>query len=79
MTVSSNGNGHCAEVRLELVIDGRALDVEQVGPRSCLLAQPIDVPPGEADVVMHVDGHRRTWRVTLPQGISRISKRVAFG
>ncbi|HUY35658.1 MAG TPA: hypothetical protein VMV69_23140 [Pirellulales bacterium] len=79
MAASSNGNGYSAEVRLELVIDGRSLDVEQVGPRSCLLAEPIDHPPGEAEVVMHVDGQRRTWRVAIPQGISRISKRVVFG
>jgi hypothetical protein len=72
-------NGYSADVRLQLIVDGRTLDVEQVSPDSCLLVRPIDHPPCEAQFVLSVDGRRREYRVVLPQGISSTSSLVPFG
>lgn len=77
MTIPSSG--YSSDVRLELRINGRTLTVEQTGPGSCLLAEPIDHPPCDGELVILIDGRRHAKRVTLPQGISRQSKRVVFG
>jgi hypothetical protein len=72
-------SGYSADVRLELRINGQALPVEQTGPESCLLVEPIDHPPCDGELVIHIDGRRHVHRVNLPEGISRQSKRVVFG
>jgi hypothetical protein len=72
-------NGYSSNVRLQLIVNGCTFEVEQVLRETCLLAEPIDHPPCEGELVMHVDGRRRVWPVTIPDGISRDSKIVVFG
>lgn len=67
----SVSNGYSADVRLQLIVNGHIFEVEQVLRDSCLLAAPIDHAPCEAELVMHVDGRRRSWSVALPDGIRR--------
>jgi hypothetical protein len=71
-------NGYSSNVRLELRINGRTLQVAQVAPDWCILMDAADHPPCEAELVMYVDDARRTWNVKLPGGISKSSKRVQF-
>ena len=72
-------NGYSSDVRLQLIVGERTFEVEQALRGTCLLAEPIDHPPCEGELVMHVDGRRRVWPVTIPAGISAQSKRVVFG
>lgn len=71
--------GYSSDVRLRLIVGERTFEVEQVLCGTCRLAEPIDHPPCEGELVMHVDGRRRVWPVTIPAGISRDSKLVTFG
>jgi hypothetical protein len=75
----SVSHGYSSDVRLQLIVNGRTFEVEQVLCETCLLAEPIDHPPCEGELVMHVDGRPRVWPVTIPAGISRDSKLVVFG
>jgi hypothetical protein len=59
-----------------LRVGDRCLDVAQAAVDTCLLRDPIDHPPCEAELVLLVDGHAHSWRVRLPQGITRTSRRV---
>jgi hypothetical protein len=76
MSVSS---GYSSDVRLQLIVGERAFEVEQALCGTCLLAEPVDYPPCEGELVMHVDGRRRAWPVVLRDGISAQSKLVVFG
>lgn len=64
-------HGYSSNVRLHLIVGEHSLEVEQVGGDSCLLADPFDHPPCSAELVMYVDDWRRSWKVTLPDGIVR--------
>ncbi|HET6883829.1 MAG TPA: hypothetical protein VFI31_26990 [Pirellulales bacterium] len=75
----SAASGYSSDVRLQLIVNGRTFEVEQVLCETCLLAEPIDHPPCEGELVMHVDGRPRVWPVKIPGGISRASKLVTFG
>ena len=76
-SISSSG-GHSSRVEMRLVLLGAALRVAQLGPDYLLLEQPIDHPPTEAEFLFSVDAAQRQWRVSLPEGISKCSKRVAM-
>jgi len=76
MTSSNSTAGFSAQVRLELIVGDRTCDLAEIGPDSVYLRNPISLPPAEADVIMHVDGKRRVWRVYLPDGIREGDKLV---
>ncbi|MBI3463007.1 MAG: hypothetical protein HY000_08095 [Planctomycetes bacterium] len=61
--------GYSAKIDLQLLVNGQALDVAQVGPSRCVLTQPVDLPPGtEGEFILTVDGHDRRWHVLLLDG-----------
>ena len=62
--------GYSAEVQLRLIVDDHEYALSQIGPNCIVPRGTVTLPPCEADVVMHVDGHRRVWRVWLPDGVS---------
>ena len=70
MSLSNGYTGYSADVRLNLIVDGREFALSQIGPDRIALRNPIELPPCEADVVMHVDNHQQVWRVWLPDGVS---------
>lgn len=75
---ASRYGGHSADVRIRLVLNGESIPVAQLGPDFLLLDAPADHPPGDARVVLQVDRSERTWTVSLPDGISAQSERVAI-
>lgn len=74
----SVSHGYSSDVRLRLIVGERTFEVEQVLCGTCLLAEPVDHPPCEGELVMHVDDRRRVWPVVLRDGISAQSKLVVF-
>ncbi len=62
-------NGHSAEVRIDLILNGRTLSVGQLGPDFLVLDQPAEQPAGTADILMRVDGREQRWTVRLPEGL----------
>lgn len=57
-----------AEVRLMLRFAGRCLRPGQITPDAVCCDPPVELPPGEGEVVMTVDGQARTRAVLLPVG-----------
>jgi hypothetical protein len=76
-SVSSQG-GHSAKVKMLLLVKGGCIPVVQMGPDFLLVDKPFDHPPTDASVVLQVDESERRWNVSLPQGISAGSKRIAI-
>ena len=74
MNHSSAKTGHSANVRLELSVGDQVYELAEIGPESIFLRNPVTLPPSEAEIVMHVDGRRRVWRVDLPDGTSADSQ-----
>ena len=67
---------YSAEVILSLVVGDRTVKLSQVGPHFVLLAEPIELPPGPAEVHVNVDGHVHRRKVYLVDGINPTSTRV---
>jgi hypothetical protein len=63
--------GYSADVALSLVISGTRLPVQQVCPDAVYLSEfrgPF--PPGDALIVIGVDGEEKQMDVVLPNGIT---------
>ena len=63
---------------MRLLVNGGSIPVKQLGPDFLLVDTPFDHPPGDASMVLQVDQSERRWNVSLPDGISADSKRVAI-
>lgn len=55
---------------MHLSINGHLLKIGQLGPEFVIIENPIDHPPGEAEILMSVDGADSRWRVRLTNGIA---------
>ncbi len=54
---------------MHLLLNGCALPIAQLGWDFLVLDQPVDHPPGLADVLLKVDSYERRWTVRLPNGL----------
>ena len=63
---------------MRLIVNAASLRITQMGPDFLFVESASDHPPGEATIVLQVDGSERRWNVHLPNGISAESKRVAI-
>ena len=63
---------------MRLLVNELTVTVVQLGPDFLLLDAPLDLPAGDASVVMQVDQQERRWDVRLPDGSSTSSRRVAI-
>lgn len=64
---------------MQLLLNGGAVRIVQMGPDFLLVENPFDHPPTEsASVVFQVDDQLRRWNVVLPEGLSAGSKRVTI-
>jgi len=79
MIASSRLGGHSAQVTMRLPVNGSSLRIAKMGPDFLLLDDPVNLPPGNASILLQVDQSKRRWDVHLPDGISAASKRVAIG
>jgi hypothetical protein len=72
--------GHSAHakprVKISLILHDWELQVDQLGPDSLLLKEPIAGQPAEGRLLLEVDGVQRAWSVLLPDGLSLRSRRV---
>lgn len=63
---------------MHLRVNGSLLRIGQLGPTFLILDDAADHPPGEAEIIMSVDGRTRQWRVELPEGLSSARPRSAI-
>ena len=71
-----NNGGHSAEVKIQLLLDGNAFPVAQLGPDFLLIDVPFDYPPGKASLILQVDKAERRWEICLEKGVSAGESRV---
>ncbi len=69
MNTPQTAVGHSADVRIHLHINGCVLPVAQLGPDFLVLRNPVDHPPGDAQIFMSIDGQEKRWPVHLTDGI----------
>lgn len=63
---------------MRLLVNDLTVPVVQLGPDFLLLDAPLNLPAGDASVVMQVDHGERRWNVRLPDGSSAASRRVTI-
>jgi len=63
---------------MRLLVNELIVPVVQLGPDFLLVDAALDLPAGDASVVMEVDQKERRWDVHLPDGSSAASRRVAI-
>ena len=78
MIAEQSYGAHSAKVEMQLIVNGKSISVTQMGPDFLFIESAADYPPGEATIVLRVDGSERQWQVRLPEGISKDSKRIAL-
>jgi hypothetical protein len=61
---------------MELHVGGSVLPISHLGRDFLILAQPVDHPPAQAEIVMSIDDSHSRWRVQLPAGLSTTSRRT---
>jgi len=68
-----------ADVRLDLLVNGRLIPLAKVGPGYAVLQNRDDVPAGQdATLIMHVDGREHRWEIQLKEGIVPFDESFAF-
>jgi hypothetical protein len=60
--------GHSSNVELFLLAGNQSLKLAQIGPSFVTLREPAELPPGDAEILMKVDGRERRWSVSLTHG-----------
>jgi len=68
--------GHSSKVELFLLTGNQTHSLAQIGPDFIILREPIDLPPGDAEVVMRINGKETRWPVTLLHGAVPFDRRV---
>ena len=63
---------------MRLLIDGRPIVITHMGRDFILVDDPAEHAPCEAEIVMKVDDSESQWKVKLPEGMSRASRRVTL-
>ncbi len=63
----ATSNGHSADVRMTLFIDGQQLSVAQAGGDSIVLREPALLHSTAGVLVISIDGHEDRWRVTIAE------------
>ena len=78
MIAEQSYGAHSAKVEMRLIVNGDSISITQMGPDFLFVDSATDHPPGEATIVLQVDGSERRWQVRLPEGLSKASTRVAL-
>jgi hypothetical protein len=78
MITEQSYGAHSAQVKMRLIVNGASIPIAQMGDDFLIVESASDQPPGEASIFLQVDESESQWRVRLPQGISKDSKRVVL-
>lgn len=74
----TNSIGHSSEVQILLEVNEQSFDVGQIVPGRFFVRNPANVPPGQARLVISIDGVPEVKMVRLPNGIQATNHDVAF-
>lgn len=71
-------SGHSATVTLHLKIDNRSIPLTHLAHDFAILATDCDLAPGNAAIVMSIDGVVNEMHVRLPEGSRAGSRRISL-
>jgi hypothetical protein len=72
-------DGYSAHVEIHLLLDGKQIDIAQIGHGSFILRSPQSIPPGtEATLVIKIDGREEVEQVFLAEGATNRGEPVPF-
>jgi len=78
MIAEQSHGAHSAQVKMRLIVNGAVIRITHMGPDFLFVESPADYPPCQATISLSVDDSESEWKVRLPNGISKDSKRVAL-
>jgi hypothetical protein len=78
MQVGESYGAHSAQVKMRLIVNGSSIRITHMGPDFILIDLPIEHAPRKARLFPQVDDSKSEWEVSLPEGISSKSNRVAL-
>ena len=61
-----------------LVTADHTYALAQIGPYHMIMAQPENLPPCDAEIVMRIDGQEDRWPVRLVEGAHAHQSRIAI-
>jgi hypothetical protein len=70
--------GFSTELVGYLQVAGRRVPLGQLGPAHCIVRESLSAPPGNAEILVTVDGQESRLPVFLPEGITPNQTRVAY-
>jgi hypothetical protein len=76
MIAEQSHGAYSAHVEMQLIINGISYSITHMGPDFLFVESPVEVPPGEATIVLQVDQSERRWNVRLPDGLQPGHNRV---
>ena len=71
-------SGHSAFITLELIFGDRRIPLAQAAHDFAILVDSTELPPGEGEIVMTVDGKTVRMPVFLPNGCDLSRKRFSI-
>jgi len=78
MIAEQSHGAHSAQVKMRLILNWSVIRITHMGPDFLFIESPADYPPCQATISLSVDGSESEWKVSLPKGISKDSKRVVL-
>ncbi len=78
MIAEQTHGAHSAQVKMRLILNGSVIRITHMGPDFIFIESPADYPPCQATISLSVDGSESEWKVSLPKGISKDSRRVVL-
>jgi hypothetical protein len=66
-------------VTLDLIFQGQRIPLAQVAHNFAILQEPMDLPSGEGEIVMSIDGSVTRIPISLPVGCQAPTKRFPIG
>jgi len=78
MSVEPSNGAHSAQVKMRLIVNGDSIRITHMALDFLRVEAVRDYAPCEATIFMQVDASESEWKVRLPEGISKDSKRVAL-
>jgi hypothetical protein len=78
MIAEQHYGAHSARVNMWLIVNGASIGITHMGPDFLLVEPDGEHPPGDGTIVLQVDSSERRWKVRLPDGVSRSSRRVTL-
>lgn len=71
-------NGYSSEIEGHLLVGEQKYPLARLGPEAIGLRSPLTISPGNAEIVLTIDGRVNRMRVFLPEGSSLSSPFIPY-